>query len=576
MYSIPDRLAGHFLAQLADASTRAAVLATLVASVLIFLRRRPTVQHAMWTVVAAGMLALPLLRLVIPVAHLPLAEPAVFGTINVGPDLGTANSDDDPSFVPLGQPRSSAFRLGWRSYVAIVYLIGVLFFAARLIVGGFLTRRLLRQARSIRQELRMSFAGAVTAKTEIQESDRVRIPMATGVIRSRVVLPTEWRDWPKSRVLAVVTHEWAHARRRDPLVALLAAVNKCVFWFHPLAWWLEQHLAELAEHAADDEGMAVSPDVESYARTLIEMASRLQGRPHRLIWNSTSMSGSLVARRVRRILDPGTVKSTQRLGRVARVVLATSAVLLLWMTAAAHFQTTARAGTHPPGPAETGSKLIRSVAPTQDKPSATKYEIAELKLEGDPRLTIAEQNEIITSLKQRTYSGDLGDVQDEILERIRAAWQDRGHFKAIVTGDARVLTSSPVSARLAVTARVDGGQAYSLGGITFKHNRAISDTGALRTLFPLKDGDLFNRGAIAQGLENLRNAYGDFGYINFMAVPETRLDDKKHLGYLAIDLDEGKQFSITNITFLGGDERVPAGLLRLDMGLLRFKVGDIY
>ena len=575
MYFIVNSWAGHWLTQLANTSTRAAVLATLAGLVLLCLRRRPAVQHVMWTMVTAGMLLLPLSRPLIPAAYLPLAQPAVFKAIHLGPDLLTANSDGTVLSASLVQVRASALRLDWRSYVAIAYLIGVFFFTARLILGGFLTRRLLRQAHSIRLELRASFSAAVIARTEIQESDRVRIPMATGVVQMRVILPTEWRDWSRNKVRAILAHELAHARRRDPWVALLAAVNRCVFWFHPLAWWLERHLAVLAEHAADDDAMAVSADAESYARTVVEIASRMQGHPHRFIWNSASIGGPLVAHRVRRILDPRTPGSAKRLGRTARIALASSAALLLWVTAAAHFQTAARAETRP-GVPETGSRLVGSAAPHQDNASATKYEIAELKFEGDPRLPIAELNQVATSLKQRTYPGTLGDVQEEILERIRAAWQDRGHFKAIVTGDARVLTSSPVSARLAITARVDGGQAYSLGGITFKHNRAISNAAALRAWFPLKDGDLFNRGAIAQGLENLRSAYGDFGYINFSAVPETRFDDKKHLGYLDIDLDEGKQFSISNITFLGGDERVPAGLLRLDMGLLRLKVGDIY
>lgn len=38
----------------------------------------------------------------------------------------------------------------------------------------------------------------------------------------------------------MLTHEREHVRRRDPLVRWLALLNRCVFWFHPLAWWLER------------------------------------------------------------------------------------------------------------------------------------------------------------------------------------------------------------------------------------------------------------------------------------------------------------------------------------------------
>ena len=98
---------------------------------------------------------------------------------------------------------------------------------------------------------------------------------------------------------------------------------------------------------------------------------------------------------------------------------------------------------------------------------------------------------------------------------------------------------------------IEEGDQYRLGKITFKNNKAISNTAALRILFPLKDGDIFSREKIAKGLENLRKAYGEFGYINFTAFPPRRFDDEKKLAYLEIDIDEGKQFYVRRIEFQG-------------------------
>jgi beta-lactamase regulating signal transducer with metallopeptidase domain len=98
----------------------------------------------------------------------------------------------------------------------------------------------------------------------------------------RILLPGEWREWPAEKLRVVLAHESAHARRHDPAIGLVAAVNKCIFWFHPLAWWLERRLAVLAEHAADDAGLAASPDAGSYARVLLQVASRMEGQPTRL------------------------------------------------------------------------------------------------------------------------------------------------------------------------------------------------------------------------------------------------------------------------------------------------------
>src|SRR5581483_4187193 len=69
--------------------------------------------------------------------------------------------------------------------------------------------------------------------------------------------------------------------------------------------------------------------------------------------------------------------------------------------------------------------------------------------------------------------------------------------------------------------------------------------------FPMKDGDIFNTAFVRKGLDNLREAYGQFGYINFTPVPNTTFDDEKKLISLEIDVDEGKQFYVRRIEFQG-------------------------
>ena len=75
--------------------------------------------------------------------------------------------------------------------------------------------------------------------------------MTVGWLHPVIVLPPNWRDWPAGKLEAVLTHEHEHARRRDPLVQWLALLNRAVFWFHPLAWWLERRISALAEEACD-------------------------------------------------------------------------------------------------------------------------------------------------------------------------------------------------------------------------------------------------------------------------------------------------------------------------------------
>jgi outer membrane protein insertion porin family len=153
---------------------------------------------------------------------------------------------------------------------------------------------------------------------------------------------------------------------------------------------------------------------------------------------------------------------------------------------------------------------------------------------------------------------------EEDTERVRAEYQNRGYFKMNVPGDAKtqihdtghkgfhipLLQSGPGKA-VDITMPIEEGDQYRLGKITFKNNKAISNTAALRSLFPLKDGDIFSREKVAKGIEALRKAYGEYGYINYTGVPSTTFDDEKKIANLEIDIDEGKQFYVRRIEFVG-------------------------
>ena len=128
---------------------------------------------------------------------------------------------------------------------------------------------------------------------------------------------------------------------------------------------------------------------------------------------------------------------------------------------------------------------------------------------------------------------------EEDTERVRAEFQNRGYFKVLVddpkteihdtghTGFHIPLLQPGPGKSVDITMPIEEGDRYHLGTITFKNNKAISNVAALRSLFPMKDGDIFSREKVAKGLENLRKAYGEAGYINFTSVPDTKFDDEK-------------------------------------------------
>jgi outer membrane protein insertion porin family len=198
--------------------------------------------------------------------------------------------------------------------------------------------------------------------------------------------------------------------------------------------------------------------------------------------------------------------------------------------------------------------------------------IAELSFWGFPVIPTSEQIQIADSIKQKTYGTSMTDVLDESTERARNEWQNRGYYKAEVSADSALLSSSPVNQSIALRIHVEAGQQYRLGGITFRNNKVFTDSSMLRGFFSIRDADIFSREKIATGLENLRVAYGKLGYINFTEVPEPKFDEANGSVNLDINFDEGKQFRLGNINTLGLEGPARDKFLR-DFSL---KPGQIY
>lgn len=200
---------------------------------------------------------------------------------------------------------------------------------------------------------------------------------------------------------------------------------------------------------------------------------------------------------------------------------------------------------------------------TRDKKQAVpEISITEVTFTGSPQLPRADQAQIAQSIREASHGTSFDDVMEEALKRTRAGWQNRGYFAVRLIGDAKIQSSSPVTRNIALNVQIlDEGAKYTLARITFTNNKAINMQD-LRRLFALKDGDIFSQEKIATGLENLRHAYEQLGYIDVTAMPNTVVDKDENLISVEIDIDEGVQFYLTKVEILGVDEDSRTELLK--------------
>ena len=150
---------------------------------------------------------------------------------------------------------------------------------------------------------------------------------------------------------------------------------------------------------------------------------------------------------------------------------------------------------------------------------------------------------------------------EEDAERVRQAYRDKGYYNAAVEeprtqirdeAGLSLLTFRPKKGkRIDILMPVEEGDRYRLSGITFSGNKAVTNLRALRGTFALKDGDFFNATLIGKGMENLKKAYGQLGYINFGAIPKASFNEANKTVAFNIDIDEGKPFYVSRIEIQG-------------------------
>jgi outer membrane protein insertion porin family len=183
--------------------------------------------------------------------------------------------------------------------------------------------------------------------------------------------------------------------------------------------------------------------------------------------------------------------------------------------------------------------------------NTTSIRIAEIQFADTRQLTPSEFESINRRYQGRTViASDIGNTLSEMVERTKDVYQQRGYFKAVVSPAMEYVSVEGDQRNVRISLNVQEGGQYRLKEVLWTGNTVFSDA-ELQATMPISPDEIFNTAKIRKSLEDLRRLYGQRGYINFTPIPETTIDDNSHTVTLSMDLDEGKQFRIAKVEFLG-------------------------
>ena len=150
-------------------------------------------------------------------------------------------------------------------------------------------------------------------------SDKIGSPTQVGLLKPVVVLPAPMVE-SREQLESILIHELIHVKRWDCLYRLLAMIGLAFYWFNPLYHRVKHLLFEVQEQACDDWTITTTGNSESYADTLLNVATQIRPRPAIALGMDMART-TQVMERVNRIITLGGHVSP-RVGRVSALVMA--------------------------------------------------------------------------------------------------------------------------------------------------------------------------------------------------------------------------------------------------------------
>ncbi len=200
-----------------------------------------------------------------------------------------------------------------------------------------------------------------------------------------------------------------------------------------------------------------------------------------------------------------------------------------------------------------------------------RIKINEITFIGNDRITTKALTKQLKTRVDKHFDEDLLD-QDLIL--LRHYYQDRGFAQVEIQGYDQRFTNDRAGLIIEIT--VDEGPEYIIDkyDIKIKHSKkpAFAPKKIRKMLDPL-EGEVFDRGAFQESIENIQQSYQDAGYLLAEVTPIPHFDETVGRVDISLKINEGDVILIDTVQ-INGLEKTKEDVIKRELNRLDLKSGE--
>jgi beta-lactamase regulating signal transducer with metallopeptidase domain len=307
------------------------IFAVAVGLMVLFLRKRgAAVRHLLWFIASA--------KFAVPIglfSSFGVSLQGFFSSIKV-----SVTVPQSLSTLLLRQTSSPAViqsDSGVFSFPILIWLAGSLTMLAVWLPKLFASVGLSESHRELDEDsfLRLKRRIGLRRNVRLRFSDSKVEPALSGFWRPAVIIPEGLPTrLSASELESVVLHELAHAKRWDNWTGAFAHALACIFWFHPLLWWIERRLHWERELACDEMVIRCGAAARDYVAGILKVC---RFHLNESLAGVSSVSGSNLKNRVEVIMSLSTDAPVPRFPKVlvaTLIVIVTIIPIVIGLVAA--------------------------------------------------------------------------------------------------------------------------------------------------------------------------------------------------------------------------------------------------